>query len=129
MDTAILRTFLAILDEGSFAAAARRMGISKSLCSKHIADLEADLGVRLLTRTTRTVTATSVGLLFGERLRESRAILDTATEDALLSGLYAGVETGLRGAFSPATGPGFRTVPPGGPAWPEPARQAPRNRD
>lgn len=85
MDTAILRTFLAILDEGSFAAAARRMGISKSLCSKHIADLEADLGVRLLTRTTRTVTPTSVGLLFGERLRESLAVLDAATDDARAS--------------------------------------------
>ena len=78
------------------------MGISKSLCSKHIADLEADLGVRLLIRTTRTVTATSVGLLFGERLRESRAILDVATDDALLSGLYVGVETGLRARAQPS---------------------------
>ena len=44
MDTTILRTFVAILDDGSFAAAARKMGISRSLCSKYISDLEEDLG-------------------------------------------------------------------------------------
>ena len=61
MDIAILRTFVAIIDEGSFAAAARRMSISKSLCSKHVSDLEADLGARLLHRTTRSVTPTAAG--------------------------------------------------------------------
>ena len=58
-DLKALRSFVAIIDEGSFAAAARRMGISKSMCSKMIADLEADLGTRLLTRTTRAVTPTA----------------------------------------------------------------------
>ena len=63
-DLKALRSFVAIIDEGSFAAAARRMGISKSMCSKMIADLEADLGTRLLTRTTRAVTPTAAGLGF-----------------------------------------------------------------
>jgi DNA-binding transcriptional LysR family regulator len=80
MDIAVLRTFLAILDEGSFAAAARRMGISKSLCSKQISDLEAEIGTRLFTRTTRSVTPTSVGHAYGARIREVLRQLDDAHE-------------------------------------------------
>lgn len=80
MDIAVLRTFLCILDEGSFAGAARRMGISKSLSSKHIADLEADLGTRLLVRTTRAVTPTTLGLAYAEKIREALRLLDSANE-------------------------------------------------
>ena len=80
MDIAILRTFVAIVDEGSFAAAARRMAISKSLCSKYISDLEADLGVRLLNRTTRSVTPTAAGQDYATRIREVLAGLDEASE-------------------------------------------------
>ncbi|MBL4927799.1 LysR family transcriptional regulator [Fuscibacter oryzae] len=80
METAVLRTFLHIVDEGSFAEAARRMGISKSLCSKYISDLEASLGARLLTRSTRSVKPTAVGLDYSARVREILAQLDEATE-------------------------------------------------
>lgn len=80
MDTTVLRTFVSILDEGSFAAAARRMGISRSLCSKNISDLELDLGARLLTRTTRSVRPTALGLEYSQRIREVLAQLDAANE-------------------------------------------------
>lgn len=80
MDTAILRTFVHIVDEGSFAAAARRMGISKSLCSKYISDLEQTLGTRLLTRSTRSVKPTAVGLEYSVQVREILAQLDAANE-------------------------------------------------
>ncbi|MEH6786179.1 MAG: LysR family transcriptional regulator [Paracoccus sp. (in: a-proteobacteria)] len=80
MDIAILRTFVAIIDEGSFAAAARRMSISKSLCSKHVSDLEADLGARLLHRTTRSVTPTAAGQCYANRVRDVLARLDEASE-------------------------------------------------
>lgn len=80
MDTSVFRTFVSVIDEGSFAAAASRMGISRSLCSKHIADLEASLGVRLLVRTTRKVTPTAAGLAYSRDLREILARLDAATE-------------------------------------------------
>ncbi|WP_347140153.1 LysR family transcriptional regulator [Paracoccus sp. SSK6] len=82
MDISVLRTFVAVVDEGSFAAAAGRMGISRSLCSKHVADLEADLGVRLLVRTTRKVTPTPTGLSYSRDLRDILARLDAATETA-----------------------------------------------
>lgn len=80
MDTNVFRTFVSVVDEGSFAAAAQRLGISRSLCSKHVADLEADLGVRLLSRSTRKVTPTAVGLSFHRDLGEVLARLDAATE-------------------------------------------------
>ena len=80
MDISVFRTFVSVVDEGSFSTAALRMGISRSLCSKHVADLEAHLGVRLLTRTTRKVTPTPLGLSYSRDLREVLARLDAATE-------------------------------------------------
>lgn len=82
MDIKVLRCFAAIVEEGSFAAAARRTGISKSMCSKMIADLEADLGTRLLTRTTRAVTPTAAGLGFYAQVADILARLDAAIEAA-----------------------------------------------
>ncbi|MGZ3218094.1 LysR family transcriptional regulator (plasmid) [Paracoccus sp. T5] len=80
MDIKALRSFAAIMEEGSFAAAARRIGVSKSMCSKMIADLEADLGTRLLTRTTRAVTPTAAGQSFYAEISDILARLDAATE-------------------------------------------------
>lgn len=80
MDIKSLRLFVAIVDEGSFAAAARRMGISKSMASKMISDLEADLGTRLLTRTTRAVTPTAAGHGYSAELIEILGRLDAASE-------------------------------------------------
>ncbi len=80
MDTSVLQTYLHIVDEGSFAAAARRMGISKSLTSKYISDLEASLGARLLTRTTRSVRPTEVGLEYYRQVKEVLGRLETANE-------------------------------------------------
>ncbi|WP_372801456.1 LysR family transcriptional regulator [Paracoccus seriniphilus] len=80
METTVLRTFIAIIDEGSFSAAARRMGISRSICSKYITDLEHDLGTRLLTRTTRSVSPTAIGLEYSRRLREALRLMDEANE-------------------------------------------------
>ncbi|WP_083830889.1 helix-turn-helix domain-containing protein [Herbaspirillum lusitanum] len=45
--------FLAVVDEGGFAAAARKMKISPPVVTRAVSDLEAAIGVRLLTRTTR----------------------------------------------------------------------------
>lgn len=80
MDTAVLQTYVHIVDEGSFAAAARRMGISKSLTSKYISDLEAVLGARLLTRTTRSVRPTDVGLQYYDQVKDVLARLSEANE-------------------------------------------------
>jgi len=58
------RAFVAVADTGSFRAAADRLGISVSAVSQAVRDLEADLGVALLTRTTRSVSLTPLGRAF-----------------------------------------------------------------
>ena len=62
-----LNAFLAVARERSFTRAAARMGVSQSALSQTIRGLEASLGLRLLTRTTRSVTPTEAG----ERLLQS----------------------------------------------------------
>ncbi len=56
-----LSSFVATVEAGGFAAAARRLGLSASAVGKAVARLEIRLGVRLLTRTTRQVTMTFEG--------------------------------------------------------------------
>lgn len=80
METSVLQTYLYIVDEGSFAAAARRMGISKSLSSKYISDLEKSLGVRLLSRNTRSVRPTALGTDYYGRIKSVLSSLDEANE-------------------------------------------------
>lgn len=53
--------FVAVVENGSFSAAARTLGVSKSAVSKRIHGLEAQLGVRLLYRTTRKLSLTEAG--------------------------------------------------------------------
>lgn len=49
---AALRTYVTVVEKGSFAAAAASLWISRAMATKHVADLEAHLGTRLLNRTT-----------------------------------------------------------------------------
>lgn len=56
-----MRSFVAVVDSSSFSTAARTLGLSRALISRHIADLEEQLGTRLLNRTTRAVTLTEAG--------------------------------------------------------------------
>lgn len=64
-----MRAFAAVAREGSFTGAARRLGRSTRLVSKHVAQLEARLQARLLNRTTRSVALTEVGAAYLERCR------------------------------------------------------------
>jgi DNA-binding transcriptional LysR family regulator len=64
-----LAAFLAVAREGNFTRAAAKLGVSQSALSQTIRGLEARLGVRLLTRTTRSVSLTEAG----ERLLRSMA--------------------------------------------------------
>ena len=54
--------FAEVVDRGGFAAAGRALGIPKSRLSRRVAELEGRLGVRLLQRTTRTVSYTHLTL-------------------------------------------------------------------
>ncbi|TWA63867.1 DNA-binding transcriptional LysR family regulator [Azospirillum brasilense] len=56
-----LAYFAAVVDTGSFTRAAERLGVSKTVVSQQVARLEADVGVSLLTRTTRSVQLTEAG--------------------------------------------------------------------
>lgn len=56
-----MRCFIQVVDSKGFSAAARSMGRSKALVSKYVSELEDELGVRLLNRTTRQVSLTEVG--------------------------------------------------------------------
>jgi DNA-binding transcriptional LysR family regulator len=60
-DLARLRAFVQVFEAGGFSAAAREHGRSKALLSKYVTDLEDELGVRLMNRTTRTLSLTEAG--------------------------------------------------------------------
>jgi len=76
--------FLAVAQERSFTRAAAKLGISQSALSHTISGLEARLGLRLLTRTTRSVSATEAGerllLTVGHRFEEIEAELQALSE-------------------------------------------------
>lgn len=59
-----MRTFVEVVEAGGFSRAADRLGVSKSIVSRRIARLEAELGGRLLSRTTRGVSPSEAGLEF-----------------------------------------------------------------
>ena len=63
------RMFLTVVETGSFAAAAARLGTGSGQASKLVARLEADLGVKLLNRTTRALSLTQAGQAYADRLR------------------------------------------------------------
>lgn len=75
------RMFIAVMETGSFASAAQRLGASTGQASKLISRLEADLGVRLLNRTTRSLSPTEAGQAYYERLRPLIDELDTLDLD------------------------------------------------
>ena len=64
-----MRAFTAVAQEGSFTAAARRLGMSTKLASKYVQQLEARLETQLFNRTTRSVSLTDVGAAYLERCR------------------------------------------------------------
>ena len=65
-----MRVFASVVAEGSFAAAGRHLGLTRSAVSKGVVELEQLLGVRLLDRTTRRVSATEAGRAYYERCLE-----------------------------------------------------------
>ena len=64
-----MRVFSRVVDEGSFARAARGLGLSPAVVTRLIADLEEHLGSRLINRTTRRLSLTDTGELYLERVR------------------------------------------------------------
>lgn len=75
---AAMEAFVLVVDTGSFSAAARRLNVGQPAVSKLVAQLEERLGVKLLVRTTRGLTATEAGLNYYERARRSIEEADEA---------------------------------------------------
>ena len=71
-----LRSFLAVVRAGSFVGGADALGLSKAAVSRHVAELEEVLGVRLLHRTTRRLSLTDDGARFHARADELLASLE-----------------------------------------------------
>ena len=88
---AAMEAFVLVVDTGSFSGAARRLNVGQPAVSKMVAQLEERLGVKLLVRTTRGLTATEAGLNYYERVRRSIEEADEA-------------ELAARGASSSLTG-------------------------
>jgi DNA-binding transcriptional LysR family regulator len=79
MDLNHVTAFVRVVQEGSFTAAARVLQLPKSSVSRSIAQLEEDLGVRLLHRTTRKLNLTEAGVAFHARVSRALADIDEAT--------------------------------------------------
>ncbi|WAJ28297.1 LysR family transcriptional regulator [Antarcticirhabdus aurantiaca] len=95
-----LRVFRAIAERGSFVEAGRRLSLSASAVSKNLAELEADLGVRLIQRTTRRMALTEEGRLYLEAVSSALDALEEAGQAVSPEG---GEPSGLLRVSAPLT--------------------------
>lgn len=100
LDPRRLRILLAVADEKSFSAAARRLGLTQSAVSQQMAALERETGVALLTRAAHGISLTDAGTILAERSYRLLAEV-TAVEAELLTAGNAAPEIRL-GTFSTA---------------------------
>jgi len=89
-----IEAFVRVAESGSFSQAAERLRSSKSVVSRQISALEAELGARLLHRTTRALTLTEAGRSYFERA--TRILADLAEADASVGQLQAAPRGRLR---------------------------------
>lgn len=80
LDLEDLSTFVAVADAGGVTAAARRLGLPKSIVSRRLVRLEQDLGAQLLARTTRGAALTEAGASFREYAARVVAELSAARD-------------------------------------------------
>lgn len=85
-----MRVFVAVADGGSFAGAGRTLGLSPPAVTRAVAGLEAHLGARLLTRTTRQVRLTDAGARYLEDCR--RLLAQLADAEAAAAGSHGAVQ-------------------------------------
>ena len=97
-----LRLFIRVVDLGSFSKAAADMNIGQPSATKLVAQLEAQLGSRLLHRSTRGVTPTEIGLLYYEKCKLIAHHVEEAESVAAL--MQSQVQGGLRISTSVAFG-------------------------
>ncbi|WP_246333464.1 LysR family transcriptional regulator [Stenotrophomonas tumulicola] len=118
LDIEELQTFVEVADAGGISPAAIRLGVSKSIVSRRLARLEAELGVQLLARSTRGAGLTEAGVMFRDHAARACAEIEVAKETMLPEGE-------LRGRFRVAAPLSFGPVH-FAPVLAEMARQHPR---
>ncbi|MBC5766441.1 LysR family transcriptional regulator [Ramlibacter albus] len=94
-----MRVFHAVVDAGSFAGAADRLELSRGMATRYVAQLESHLGVRLLHRTTRSLSLTGAG---NEYLQRSAQILTAVDEAERAVAQEAAAPRGLLRLTAPA---------------------------
>lgn len=85
-----LHTFVEVADAGGISPAALRLGVSKSIVSRRLVRLEAELGMQLLSRTTRGAALTEAGASFRDHAARACAEIDLARETILPAGELRG---------------------------------------
>lgn len=95
-----MKALVAAVDEGGFAAAGRKLGLSRVQVSRLVTALEDHLGAQLLVRTTRTMALTEAGQVFVER---ARVLVDDMAEAEAAAGDLTGELKGLLQINAPMT--------------------------
>ena len=85
-----MRIFVEVADAGGVSPAARRLGLAKSIVSRQLARLEAELGVQLLARTTRGAALTEAGSTFRDHAARACTEIDLARDMLQPSGPLCG---------------------------------------
>lgn len=83
----LINVFVAVVDSNGFAGAARKLAISPPAVTRAVNELESHLGLRLLTRTTRTVRVTDAGERYAKDCR--RILAELAEADESVTGLHS----------------------------------------
>src|SRR5262245_47426625 len=91
MDLNLVTAFVRVVEAQSFTRAARSLGLPKSSVSRRVTELEKELGVPLLHRSTRKLALTDAGRAYFEQAERALAGLEAAAENA------AGMDTEPRG--------------------------------
>jgi DNA-binding transcriptional LysR family regulator len=95
-----MRVFARVIDEGSFAQAARALDLAPAVVTRLVADLEEHLGARLVNRTTRRLALTDVGEAYLERARQ--ILVEVEEAEALASNAVSEPRGHLRVLAPPA---------------------------
>ncbi len=101
-DLNLMAIFARVVEAGSFAEAARRMGTSRSAVSKAVAKLEKSLGAHLLNRTTRYLSLTEIGASVAEHC--ARMLDEASAAENLVGSLSSEARGTLRVSASVAFG-------------------------
>jgi DNA-binding transcriptional LysR family regulator len=97
-------SFVKVVDTGGFTSAARQLNLATSVVTTHVKSLEDRLGVRLLNRTTRSVSLTEAGRVYYERCVQILSEIEDADEAAQV------LQSKPRGVLRLNTSPGIPRV-------------------